>query len=68
MAIKKKHTHSDYVKAARRGSREAELEFHGRPVPHSKVHKSKKIYDRKKSKAGLEDHEWSENPEQAHLQ
>lgn len=46
---------NDYLKAARRGSREAELELYGRPVPRSRVHKSRKIYNRKRVKAGLKD-------------
>jgi len=39
---------SDYIKAAKRGSREAEMEIKG-PGFHSmhKVHKSKKTYTRK---------------------
>lgn len=41
----------DYVKANRRASREAEIENHARPVNFSRVHKSKKVYDRKKLKA-----------------
>lgn len=41
----------DYVKANRRASREAEIENHARPVSFSRVHKSKKVYDRKKLKA-----------------
>ncbi len=51
--MKKKITEQDYLKAARKGSREAEIELHGHPVNRRKVHKSKKIYDRKKIKAGL---------------
>lgn len=50
---KKKDT--DYLKAARRGSRQAELELYGRPVPRTHVHKSRKIYNRKRVKAGLKD-------------
>lgn len=41
----------EYVKASRKGSREAELENHGRPVSYNRVHVSKKVYDRKKVKA-----------------
>ena len=38
---------NDYIKANRRGSREAELSFeHGWKAVH-KVHKSKRIYSRK---------------------
>jgi len=42
---------TDYVKAARKGSREAEIEMYGHPINHRKVFKSKKVYDRKKMKA-----------------
>ena len=52
---KKKDQKLDYLKANRRGSREAEIELYGRPLTHRKVHKSKKIYDRKKSKADSKD-------------
>ena len=38
----------DYLKANRRASREAEIGNHDRPVSFSRVHKSKKVYDRKK--------------------
>lgn len=41
----------DYIKASRRGSREAELENHDRPVSYNRVHVSKKVYNRKKMKA-----------------
>lgn len=43
----------DPLKAARKGSREAEIEMHDHPLPKHKVHKSKKQYDRAKSKATL---------------
>jgi hypothetical protein len=52
---KKRITQSDYIKANRIASREAEIENHGHPVCHKKIHKSKKIYDRKRKKAGNED-------------
>lgn len=41
------------LKAARKGSREAEIAIYGHPIPHHKVHKSKKAYSRAKTKAGL---------------
>ena len=41
----------DYIKANRRASREAEIEDHNRPASFSRVHKSKKVYDRKRVKA-----------------
>ncbi len=47
----KKFTLSDYIKANRKASREAEIENHMRPVHINRVHKSKKVYDRKRSKA-----------------
>lgn len=40
-----------YVKAARKGSREAEIEQYGRPISYRKVFKSKKVYDRKNEKS-----------------
>lgn len=48
---KMKITQLDYVKANRKASREAEIESHSRPVSHSRVKKSKKVYDRKRNKA-----------------
>lgn len=46
-----KNAQSDYIKANRRGSREAEIENHGRPVNFCRVQKSKKVYDRNRRKA-----------------
>ncbi|MFV0555029.1 MAG: hypothetical protein ACK5LR_10055 [Mangrovibacterium sp.] len=46
-----KITQRDYIKANRKASREAEIENHNRPVSFHRVHKSKKVYDRKRSKA-----------------
>lgn len=48
MNTKRKGTLSDYIKAAKRGQREAEMEIMG-PGFHSvhRVHKSKKTYTRK---------------------
>ena len=42
----------EYIKANRKGSREAELENHGRPVSHV----SKKVYNRKRMKADAQRH------------
>lgn len=50
--MKRKQT-QDYVKASRKGSREAEIALHGHPVPQHKVHRSEKTYNRAKAKAGL---------------
>lgn len=47
----KKITERDYIKANRRASREAEIENHNRPVNFCRVHKSSRVYDRKKQKA-----------------
>lgn len=47
---KKRITEEDYIKANRKASREEEIEQHGRPIPRTRVHKSKKVYDRKKAK------------------
>ncbi|WP_321438688.1 hypothetical protein [uncultured Bacteroides sp.] len=51
MKKKKSNSLMDYVKAARRGSREAEIEQHGHPINYRKVIPSKKAYNRKKNKA-----------------
>lgn len=45
----------DYVKAARRASREAEIEIYEHPLPKRKVHQSKKTYNRQQLKAGKND-------------
>ncbi|MCK9627428.1 MAG: hypothetical protein M0R37_02415 [Bacteroidales bacterium] len=55
MKTKRRITLNDYVKANRTASRNAEIENHGHPVCHKKIHKSKKVYDRKKAKAGRND-------------
>ncbi|MEG2865218.1 MAG: hypothetical protein RR872_01295 [Mucinivorans sp.] len=44
-------TQRDYINANRRASREAEIENHTRPVNFCRVQKSRKVYDRKRSKA-----------------
>lgn len=49
--MKKRITQDDYIKANRKASREAEIEMHGHPVCHKRVHESKKVYNRKKVKA-----------------
>lgn len=51
MKTKKKDSFMDYIKANRRGSREAEIENHGHPVSINRVHVSKKVYNRKRDKA-----------------
>jgi hypothetical protein len=43
----------DALKAARKGSREAEIGMYDHPIAHHRVHKSKKQYDRKTAKARL---------------
>lgn len=52
---KKSFTLDDYVKANRKASREAEIEAYGHPICHARIHKSKKIYSRKRMKAGRHD-------------
>ncbi|MCR9011850.1 hypothetical protein [Gabonibacter chumensis] len=47
-----KFTRRDYIKANRKASREAEIETHTRPIHFNRVHRSKKVYDRKRIKAG----------------
>lgn len=52
----KKHkiTEQDYLKAHRKASREEEIAQHGRPVQQRlSVHRSEKIYNRKRMKAGV---------------
>ena len=49
-------TNNDYIKAARKGSREAEIEMYGKPLNHNRVVKSKKQYDRKRVKANDKRH------------
>jgi hypothetical protein len=48
---KKKMIKDDYLKASRRGSREAEIEMYGHPVSYHRIITSKKVYNRKKMKA-----------------
>ncbi len=52
---KKKSNLADYIKACRKGSRQAELENHTRPVSFNRIHVSKKVYNRKKYKADDKD-------------
>lgn len=48
-------TRSDYIKANRKASRDEEIALHGKPARWGAVHKSKKIYDRKRDKAALKE-------------
>lgn len=50
--MKKRITQDDYIKVNRKASREAEIERHGHPICYKQVHQSKKVYNRKKIKAG----------------
>ncbi len=50
--MKEKITKEDYIKAHRKLSREEEIQSHGHPVSHQRIHVSKKVYNRKKMKAG----------------
>lgn len=50
---KKKLDLMDYIKASRKGSREAEIENHGRPISYNHVQESRKVYNRKRNKADL---------------
>ena len=48
-------TEADYLLAHRRAARMDEISEHGRPVSYSALHKSKKVYDRKRLKrTGIE--------------
>lgn len=55
MIMKKyKITEQDYLKAQRKASREEEITLHGKPIHQRRmVHLSKKIYNRKRMKAGV---------------
>ena len=48
---KKKSSIVEQVKAARKQSREEEIQRHGKPIQYRKVVASKKLFNRKKSKA-----------------
>lgn len=50
--MKNRITQDDYIKANRKASREAEIENHGHPLCFKRVHQSKKVYNRKRMKAG----------------
>ena len=43
-------TEADYMLAQRRAARIEEIAEHGRPVSYTALHKSKKVYDRKRLK------------------
>ena len=43
-------TEADYMLAQRRAARMEEIAEHGRPVSYTALHKSKKVYDRKRLK------------------
>ncbi len=53
--MKAKNTLKDYIKANRKACREAEIDEHKHAVSRHRVHRSKKIYDRKNYKAGRND-------------
>lgn len=52
MKPKTKITEQDYISATKRANRELEIAFFGKQVSmcHTRPHKSKKVYDRKKMK------------------
>lgn len=52
MKKKGKNLLADYLRACRKGAREEEIARHGHPVRIGGVRRSKKVYDRKKMKAG----------------
>lgn len=55
MKPKKRNTVTDMLKSARRKSREEEISTHGKPINYKKVVPSKKVYKRKKYRAGRND-------------
>ncbi|MCQ2607538.1 MAG: hypothetical protein MJ197_02475 [Bacteroidales bacterium] len=52
MKRKQTITKEDYLRANRKASREMEISMFGHPLQHQRIHKSKKVYDRNKLKAG----------------
>ena len=40
-------TEKDFIKASRRGSREAEIEYYGKPISYKKIFRNHKKYNRK---------------------
>ena len=53
MKSKFKITRADYLKAMRKARRDEEIREHLHPVNINRVHKSKKVYNRKRNKADL---------------
>lgn len=53
MGTELKITLKDYLRANRKAAREAEIAVFGCPVKIDRIHKSKKVYNRKKNKADL---------------
>ena len=53
MKSKVKITRADYLKAMRKARRDEEIREHLHPVNINRVHKSKKVYNRKRNKADL---------------
>lgn len=53
MKKKMKITTEDYIRMNRKISREEEIARHGHPIGFRRVFKSRKVYDRKRSKADL---------------
>ena len=51
MMKKMKITQMDYIKANRKASRDEEIAEHGWPSRQHAIHKSKKVYDRKRMKS-----------------
>jgi len=51
MKRKRKNTVLEQVKAARKQSREEEIQRHGKSINYRKVMESKRLYNRKKNKA-----------------
>ena len=45
-------TQEDYLRANKKASREEEISRYGHPLCHKRIYKSKKVYDRKRIKAG----------------
>ena len=55
MKTKKKNNVLEQVKAARKQSREEEIQSHGKLIIYKKIVESKKVFNRKKNKADADE-------------
>lgn len=45
--MRKNNYQNDFIRASRRGAREAEIEMYGHSLNHHRIHKCKTVYTRK---------------------